>query len=127
MLLVDDVEDIRLLLRLCLSGPDFEIVAEAGDGHEAVALARSHRPDLIVLDVVMPRMDGLQAIPLLHEAAPGTKIVVLSGFEDATLAKRAVGLCASVYLRKGTPPSHVVRTLRGVHAAPAKCPPSTSR
>src|SRR5215210_3212421 len=66
VLIVDDVPALRELFRLALADSRFQVVGEAGDGVEAVQLARTTRPDVILLDVSMPRMDGLQAIPLLH-------------------------------------------------------------
>jgi DNA-binding NarL/FixJ family response regulator len=79
-LLVDDVEDFRLLLRLKLEETDaVEIVGEASDGEEAIERAAALQPDLVLLDLDMPVMDGLAAIPHLARVAPGAHIVVLTG------------------------------------------------
>lgn len=102
VVLADDDPDIRLLVKMVLEeGGRFRVVAEAGHGDEAVDLVRRHRPDLTLLDVSMPEMDGLEALPLIREASPETKVVVLSGFarehvEVAALAGGALG-----YLEKG--------------------------
>ena len=79
-----------------------EVVGEAADGEDAVRLATELRPDLVLLDLAMPRMDGLQALPLIREAVPGVRVVVLSGFEDSVMADRAVEAGASRYVEKGT-------------------------
>jgi len=104
VLLADDAPDIRLLLRMGLeseTGNRFEVVGEATNGREAVDLASDTRPDAVILDMAMPVMDGLEAIPLIREASPKTKIIVLSGFEANQLADRALALGASAYLEKG--------------------------
>src|SRR5688500_14714542 len=103
VLLADDVPDIRALLRLAIERDGrFEIVAEAADGIEAVDLAGQWEPDLVVLDLAMPRMDGLQAIPEIREhiGAHG-RIVVLSGFESERLGPQAIQTCADAYVEKG--------------------------
>ena len=101
VLIADDAPDIRLLLRMYLTDTRIEVVGEATNGSEAVDLATSHRPDAVILDLAMPVMDGLQAIPLIKEASPETKIVVLSGFDADRMAERALGLGAETYLQKG--------------------------
>ncbi|MCU1590953.1 MAG: hypothetical protein JWP11_2209 [Frankiales bacterium] len=102
VMLADDAEDIRLLLRLTLTtGHGFDVVAEAGDGEEAVRLAAQHRPDVILLDLSMPVMDGLQAIPEIRRTSPETRIVILSGFDEARMKPVAMELGADAYLEKG--------------------------
>ncbi|QIK67106.1 response regulator [Nocardioides sp. HDW12B] len=102
VLVVDDSEDVRFLLSLQLSTlPGVEVVGEAADGEDAVARAAELRPDLVLLDLAMPRMDGLQALPLLLAQAPDLRVVVLSGFEDSVLAERVVSAGASRYVEKG--------------------------
>lgn len=115
VLLADDTADIRALLRIVLSRHDeFEVVAEAADGSEAVAMAGSVAPDLVLLDLAMPVMDGLEAIPGVRAAAPDCKIVVLSGFNADQMAKEALGVGADAYVEKGTPPANLVHELRRV-------------
>ncbi len=102
VLVVDDSEDVRFLLTLQLGTlPGVEVVGEAADGADAVVRAGELRPDLVLLDLAMPRMDGLQALPLLLEQVPGLRVVVLSGFEDDVLAERVVAAGASRYVAKG--------------------------
>lgn len=103
VLLADDVADIRALLRLAIERDErFEIVGEAGDGLEAVEQAEQLVPDLVVLDLAMPRMDGLQAIPEIRQhIGTAGRIVVLSGFESERLGPRAIETCADAYVEKG--------------------------
>ncbi len=103
VLVVDDSEDVRFLLSVQLSGmAGVEVVGEAADGEEAVRQAAELQPDLVLLDLAMPRMDGLQALPLIREAVPGVRVVVLSGFDDSVMADRAAEAGASRYVEKGT-------------------------
>ena len=121
VLVVDDVPDLRRIFRMVLENDGrFEIVGEAGDGEEAVRLAADVRPDVIILDVAMPKMDGIQAIPLLHEAAPGVRILVLSGFENRRLAERAISACATRFITKGSGPDDIVTTVHDVYLSPPK-------
>jgi YesN/AraC family two-component response regulator len=102
-ILVDDVDDIRFLMRLALQASDrLEVIGEAADGREAVALAEETQPEVVVLDLAMPVMDGLQAIPELHRVAPHCRILVMSGFNAGEASERALSLCAEDYLEKGT-------------------------
>lgn len=117
VVVVDDTPDLRELLCLALmrSG-DFTVVAEAGNGREAIEVVRRVRPDLVLLDLAMPVMDGLEALPVIRELCPDAKIVVLSGFGASAMAQRALATGADSYLQKGTPLAVVldhIRTLTG--------------
>lgn len=102
--LVDDAEEMRLLvsLSLTLSG-DFDVVGEGGTGRDAVAIAEAHEPDLMLLDLSMPEMDGLEALPRILRTSPRTCVVVFSGFDEAQLGREARELGARGYIEKGTP------------------------
>lgn len=101
ILIADDAPDIRLLLRMYLTDSRLEVIGEATNGAEAVEMAGIEKPDAVILDLAMPVMDGLEAIPLIKQASPATKIVVLSGFDSDRMAERALGLGAETYLQKG--------------------------
>lgn len=90
----------------------FEVVGEANDGAEALSLASDHNPDAIVLDLAMPVMDGLEAIPRLKKQTPGTKILVLSGFQASQMEAEAMAAGADAYLEKGEPATKIVSLLR---------------
>ena len=121
VLVVDDVADLRGLFKLLLETDGrFEVVGEAGDGEEAIEQAARLTPDVVVLDVAMPRMDGISAIPLIHQASPGVRILVLSGFENARVAEQAIDSCATAFLSKGTSPAGIISTLHEVYLSPPK-------
>ena len=113
VLLVDDVADLRFLLRVVLENDGaFQVVGEAGDGLTAVELAAQLHPDVILLDLSMPTMDGLEALPRLREVAPTCAIAVLSGFEGSRIGESTSALGADAYFEKGTPPSAVLAGLK---------------
>ncbi len=121
VLLVDDVADLRSLFRQALAHDDrIIVVGEAADGIEAIERAAELKPNVIVLDLAMPRLDGLRAIPRLHEAAPGTRILVLSGFSSPKLAARVVASCATGFIEKGIPPTELGDVIEQVFRAPPK-------
>jgi DNA-binding NarL/FixJ family response regulator len=100
----DDVPELRQLARAVLEeAGEMEVVGEAGDGREAIDVIERLQPDIVVLDLSMPELDGLEAIPLIHQIAPKTEIVVFSGFEEGKVADVALSLKASRYVRKGAP------------------------
>ena len=102
VLLVDDNDDLRRLLRIQLERTGrYEIVGEAADGHEAVRLATELQPRIVLLDLSMPVMDGLQALPLILDAVPEVRVVVLSGFDHGTMSVRALAAGAARYVEKG--------------------------
>jgi signal transduction histidine kinase len=114
VLLVDDQVDERLVLRAMLEASGrLEIVAECADGAEAIVEATRHQPDLVLLDLEMPGVDGLTAIPALREAAPAARIVVLSGYPAAHHAAEALAQGASSYLEKGLDGHDLVERLVG--------------
>jgi PAS domain S-box-containing protein len=100
VLLADDYEDIRTLMRFQLEKAGFDVVGEAGDGASAVALAIEHLPDVVVMDLAMPVMDGLEAIPMMRATAPGMRIIVLSGFSTETVADQALAAGATRFVEK---------------------------
>ena len=113
ILLVDDHPLTRSALAGLLQQHGFEIVGEAADGEEAIVRAGELQPDLVLLDLSMPGLDGLSALPRLREAAPSCEVVVLtaSGEEENLLGAIRAG--AAGYLLKSEPPARIVEFLRG--------------
>ncbi len=114
ILLVDDHPITRDALAALLNQHDFTVVGEAADGEEAIELARSLQPQLVLLDLSMPGLDGLGALPRIRDAAPDCEVVVLtaSGTEENLLSAIRGG--AAGYLLKSEPPERIVHFLRGV-------------
>lgn len=79
----------------------FDVVGEAGDGLEAIAEAERHQPDLVVLDLSMPVLDGLEALPRILAVAPDARVVVVSGFDGGRMRGPALAAGAVAYLEKG--------------------------
>ena len=101
VLLVEDDRSVRTLVRLTLEDHgSFEIVAEAADGREAIALARHYQPQVIILDLAMPRLGGLEALPLLLAVAPTARVIVLSGLETQDVEREAREQGATAYIIK---------------------------
>ena len=114
VLLADDHPITRDALSALLGQSGFSVVGEAGDGKEAIELARRLRPQIVLLDLSMPGLDGLEALPRLREAAPESEVVVLtaSGTEENLLA--AIRRGAAGYLLKSEPPERIASFLDGV-------------
>lgn len=101
MLLVDDQPAVRRGLRMRLTlEPDMLIVGEAGDGQAALDLAQTLSPDVVLMDVAMPRMDGIAATGALRSAAPGSAVVMLSLHDDAAIQARAREAGALAFVAK---------------------------
>ena len=118
VVLVDDTVDLRDLLRFALTRHGFEVVGEAGDGREGIEVVARLLPDVVLLDLSMPVMDGLEALPHMRKACPAAKIVVLSGFGAAEMTRRAVAAGADGYLQKGAPISRIIQYVREVTSLP---------
>jgi DNA-binding NarL/FixJ family response regulator len=115
LLLVDDNPIIRQGLRMWLGlEPDFEIAGEAANGCEAVALARQLRPDVTLIDVEMPKMDGIEATAALRREVPETKVIVLSLHEDEPTRARALSAGAAAFVGKGTGEASLLATIRAL-------------
>jgi YesN/AraC family two-component response regulator len=102
VLIVDDSEDLRDLLSMVIERhpSGWRVVATAAEGEEAIAEARSTQPDLVLLDIAMPVMDGLEALPHIREAAPDAVVVMLSGYPSSTASQGALRAGAHGYLEK---------------------------
>jgi DNA-binding NarL/FixJ family response regulator len=101
--LVDDVSDVRTLVRMVLEeDPNIEVVGEASDGLEGVEGVAREQPDVVLLDLSMPNMDGLEAIPLMRERAPDARLVVLSGHQAGRISLEAIDQGATRYIDKSS-------------------------
>ena len=118
VLLVDDEEDIRVGIsrKMDWEGLGFTLVGEAENGRDALELAETLEPDLVLTDIKMPFMDGLELCRILTERLPASKFVVFSGFDDFEYAKQAVRMNVSEYILKpinAAELSDVLRKLKG--------------
>ncbi|HEX9279350.1 MAG TPA: response regulator transcription factor [Gemmatimonadales bacterium] len=127
LLVADDHPVVRDGLRGMLAGqPDLEVVGEAADGAEAVALAPRLRPDVVLMDLRMPGMDGVDAIRKLRTSFPDARILVLTTFDTDTDVVRAIEAGATGYLLKDTPREELVRAIRAAARGEAVLAPAVA-
>ena len=125
--IADDHAVVRQGLRTFLELQDgMDVVGEAADGEEAVALVEREAPDVVLLDLVMPKLDGLAAIPRIRDIAPGTRILVLTSFADDHTVLPAIRAGAAGYLLKDVQPPELAAAIRTVHAGEALLAPSVA-
>lgn len=128
VLLVEDQALVRAGLRMVVdSQPDLTVVGEASDGASGVSLARELRPDLVVMDVRMPVLDGISATRRVVALPMAPRVVVLTTFDLDESALAAIRAGASGFLLKDAPPEDMLAALRAVHAGDAVLAPSTTR
>ncbi|REK86442.1 DNA-binding response regulator [Streptomyces inhibens] len=130
VLLADDQALLRGTFRMLLdSAPDMEVVAEAATGREAVELARSHRADLVLMDIRMPDLDGLAATRLISEDEDlaGVKVLVLTTFENDEYVAEALRAGASGFLGKGINPEELLDAIRLVAAGDSLLSPTATK
>jgi signal transduction histidine kinase/ActR/RegA family two-component response regulator len=113
VVVIDDTADLRDLLKIALTRGGFEVVGEAGDGQQGIDMVRLHQPDVVLLDLAMPVMDGIEALPQIRRLTKG-KIVVLSGFGAQHMSERAVRAGADGYVQKGAPLNTILDYVREV-------------
>jgi two-component system response regulator NreC len=115
LLLADDHAVLRAGLRLLLDAqPDLKVVGEAGDGHEALALAESLQPDLILLDLSMPGLGGMQSLLPLRKAAPAARVLILTMHDDQGYLRQALQRGAAGYVLKKAADTELLSALRAV-------------
>jgi DNA-binding NarL/FixJ family response regulator len=128
VLLADDQALVRAGLRLILDAePDMRVIAEAADGAEALAAAVETAPDLVLMDIRMPELDGIEATRRLAPQLPAARIVMLTTFDLDDYVVDAFRAGASGFLLKTTPPEHLVAAVRTVHAGDALLAPVSTR
>ncbi|MGC5013471.1 response regulator [Streptosporangium sp. DT93] len=128
VVLADDEAMIRAGVRAILAtDAGIEVVAEARDGREAVELTRAHRPDVVVLDIRMPRLDGLSAAAELRVAVPGVAVVMLTTFDEDEYVTRALDEGASGFLLKAADPRELIIGVRAVADGGAYLSPRIAR
>jgi DNA-binding NarL/FixJ family response regulator len=103
LIVVDDQEVVRKGLASLLAGEDIEIVAEAATGKEAISKTKKHKPDVLLMDVAMQEMDGLDAFERIRKGSPTTKVVMMSLHDNPSYVARAAALGASDFLLKDVP------------------------
>ena len=127
ILIVDDHPLTRDALTTLLGGNGFDVVGAASGGADAVAQAALLQPDVVLLDITMPEIDGLAALPQIREAAPGAEVVMLTASEDEENLLAAIRGGACGYLLKSEPPERIVAFLRGVASGEAALSGSVAR
>jgi DNA-binding NarL/FixJ family response regulator len=128
LLLADDQALVRAGFRLILNAePDLDVVGEAADGEEAVEQARELGPDLVLMDVRMPKLDGIEATRRLLAATDGTRVLMLTTFDLDEYVVDAFRAGASGFLLKTAPPQQLVAAVRTVHEGEALLAPASTR
>jgi DNA-binding NarL/FixJ family response regulator len=128
VLLVDDQALLRLGFRMILEAePDFTVVGEAADGHAAISMAGSLKPDVVLMDVRMPGMDGIAATETIIAAGGAAKILILTTFDLDQYVYAGLRAGASGFLLKDAPPGDLLAAIRTVAAGDAVLAPTTTR
>jgi DNA-binding NarL/FixJ family response regulator len=126
-LIVDDHSVVRQGLDLLIGDlDDLEIVGQASNGEEALKAVEDLQPEVVLMDVRLPGIDGVSAVKRIHAAAPGVKFVIFSAYGDKRLLSDAISAGARGYVMKGSPPEDLLRAIRTVAGGKAFVDPSLS-
>jgi two-component system chemotaxis response regulator CheY len=118
ILLVDDAPMMRVLLRGILEAGGYDVIAEAADGEEAVALYRTHLPDVVTMDIVMPVQDGIETVRVLRKLDPEARVIMVSAMGQERLIAEAMEAGALAYVLKPFNPEQVLSVMQMVEGAP---------
>jgi DNA-binding NarL/FixJ family response regulator len=128
LVVADDDPLVRMGLTMLLAGdPAIRVVAEAADGAEALAAVAEHAPDLVLMDIRMPNLDGLAATERIRAADAAPEVIVLTTFDADEQVLRALRAGASGFLLKDTPPAEIVRAIHNVARGEAQLSPAVTR
>jgi len=128
LLIADDHTLVRQGLRRILEGqPGWEVVAETGDGREAVRLAAELRPDVVLLDIAMPHLNGVEAMQQIERRVPGVRVLVLSMYSDEAYVTRAIRAGASGYLLKDSADTDLIKGITAVAQGKSFFSPAAAR
>jgi DNA-binding NarL/FixJ family response regulator len=128
ILLADDQALLRMGFRLILEAqPDIEVVGEAGDGAAALSMSKALRPNVVLMDVRMPGMDGIAATAAITAVVPGTRILILTTYDLDEYVFAGLKAGASGFLLKDAPPEDLLAAIRTVHDGEAVLAPTTTR
>ncbi len=128
MVIVDDDPLVRMGLKAIMgSVAGWEVVAEAGDGREALIVVEEHRPDLVLMDIRMPHLDGLAATREITSGASGAKVLVLTTFEVDEYVFEAMRAGASAFVLKRVPPAELIEAVRVVASGESMLFPASTR
>jgi DNA-binding NarL/FixJ family response regulator len=128
VLVVDDHTLVRDGIRAMLAtAPDMEVVGEAADGHAALEQARRTRPDVILLDIAMPGLGGLESVPLLRREVPGAHILILTQYEQPEYVRRFLHLGVGGYVLKKAAGTELIAAIRAVHRGGLVVDPAVAR
>jgi DNA-binding NarL/FixJ family response regulator len=123
IIIADDHDLVREAMRSLLnSEPDLRVIDEAKDGQETIELTRLHRPDLVLMDVRMPKVNGLEATRKIKEELPTTKVLIVSAYEDPLLVSEAVRAGADGYVLKLSLVQEQLAAIRGVLGGESQYP-----
>ena len=128
VMLVDDHAIVRQGLRTYLElQPDIQVVGEAGDGKQAIAIVRDLLPDVVLMDLVMPQTDGVEATRAITTLSPSTRVIVLTSFSEDEKVFASIKAGAQGYLMKDVLPQDLVAAIRTVHRGEAQLDPEIAR
>lgn len=114
ILLVDDHILLRQAVKRALVDAGFNVIAEAGDGEEGVNLVNDLKPEIVILDITMPIMDGLTALKIIKKSKPDTKVIMLTMHGESSVVSQAISLGASAFITKDSPMSEVIELVTRV-------------